>query len=315
MKTCRACSRNPRLAPRLTPSAATAACRGPATVPSNPAAASPASECQDNYIVLQNAATKSQRLLGQLQLLRGEAVAALQAGLAEGAAGAPPVGKAGAAGGALGEGAATLGGSGPSADWPSGEPCREGLDLDVEVELQLTGAVAQLSTAQGGAVPSSSGAEGAQAFEAAACAPGSGYPRTPGPADRRDGSSATPAAAAAGAVLAAGAARSAEAGAGVGTGTRAAVGGGSAPAISAADLIMLMGALCGCAAKESEMLAAIAASVQLATTQQDLYSYGMMLKLQPYMDERLVSAAEAVLAARGSRATQAAGAPAVHGSG
>lgn len=51
--------------------------------------------------------------------------------------------------------------------------------------------------------------------------------------------------------------------------------------------------------------ARIATSIQLSTTEQELYSYVYMLKLQPYMDERLVTAADAVLAARGARTPQA----------
>ncbi|KAG2422346.1 hypothetical protein HXX76_016106 [Chlamydomonas incerta] len=241
-------------APRLTRTAAAAHCRAPALVPSNPAAASPASECQDNYVVLQNAAAKSQRLLAQMQRLRGEAIAALQASgeeavaaAAEAVAGSTAVlayqPAAGVSVGAGHDGGGDpIGSSGADRVWLDGDP-RPGV-LDVDVQLDLQDATEQLPAADAAAA------------------------------------SATPAASA------------------TGPGAPAAAAAGT-PVSTAADMVILMGALCGCAAQESEMLTCVAASIHLSTTEQDLYSYVYMLKLQPYMDERLVAAAEAALVARG----------------
>ncbi|GLC54197.1 hypothetical protein PLESTB_000833900 [Pleodorina starrii] len=257
------------LAPRLTPSAAVAT--GGGGDPSYRVAA----ECQDNYIVLQNATLRSRDLLRRLGELRRTAATALErqdpgseTGAAQdpdpaperdpdqdpGSSAADPEGRqrhrqpGGSGGGEAGE--------------PAGLPLTEldagASDVDVDVDVDVVLAPDPISAA-----------DGAAAAAAASLGP--------------DPVFATPSSASGGLTAASSAAAAAPPPPPQ-----------SSPAVlplSGPDLAIFMGELCREVALEVEMLGRIAAAVELQTSAEDLYAYDMMLKLQPYTDERLVAAA------------------------
>lgn len=209
-------------------------------------------------MILQNAASKSQRLLAQMQRLHRQAIAALQAPSELAAAGAADAATGGGAHQAapklraivgIDGGADPVASSGAGWEWLDGEPS-PGV-YDVDVELDLPAATEQLAITEGelAAAHANSSHSGGGASEAPLPMPGGGDPVTPAPAANRDASALTPATAAVASVApAAKTARSPLAPA-AGAGTA-----GAAREESAADMVILMCALCGCATKESEML-------------------------------------------------------------
>ncbi|KXZ51735.1 hypothetical protein GPECTOR_11g182 [Gonium pectorale] len=239
-----------RLAPRLTPPAAASS----ASAAWSP---SPASECADSYVVLQNAAFRGRELLGRLEALGGRAAEAAR-GDAWGPGGVQETAAARADGSAAG-----------GVDGGGSDGCFE---VDVELEAQPSG----------GGADADPNPAAAQAGEAAA------RPGAPGPAAAGAESASTSAGTQAGAAVTAAAAVAA---AGVAASASAAASGGGR--LSGPDLAILMGDLCRGAARELELMVRVAASVDLRTTQDDLYVYDMMLKLQPYTDERVLAAAMA----------------------
>ncbi|GFR42464.1 hypothetical protein Agub_g3372 [Astrephomene gubernaculifera] len=282
-----------------------------------------ACETQDNYIVLQNAARKSQQLLQRLQELRQGAVAAVAA-QREGSNGEL---------GRLAEKSAKYGIVQYEGDYGSGVigSVEEDVDVDIVLFPSVAAAAAADTLATTAATESGTGTS-AHAAVAAADGGGSDAEGGPVPTSPRScfaagdgaatGSTATtagtpPAPAAATSTAAPGGGGSSS---GVGGAAKAAAtasswsgqpqvaagaaaaavgapvpvfgaGGSSLGSLSGSELAILMGELCREVDMEVELLVRVAGSVALATSADDLYVYGSMLKLQPYMDERVLSAA------------------------
>ncbi|KAG2490541.1 hypothetical protein HYH03_010935 [Edaphochlamys debaryana] len=245
-----------QLAPRLTPCAASAA-----APPADPAHL-PAVECQDNYIVLQNATLKSRDLLARLGGLRQGALQALHREEERAQAG---------------QGMES--GEPNELDLGEGDPFDPALDADVVLTepAPLLDPAGEGSGGELGATGTDVASEGTAAGHGAAAADAQLTPASPAPTR----ASAVPRTPAFSATSAAPAARAAPAPAAP-----------SPPArLLGPELVLLMGQLLRGAGLEVEMLGRVANAVELSTSAEDLYAYGTMLKLQPYTDERALAAA------------------------
>ncbi|GLI66056.1 hypothetical protein VaNZ11_009771 [Volvox africanus] len=245
------------LAPRLTPTAAASGV-GIGSLGADPLYHI-ASECQDNYVILQNAAHRSRVLLSRLQQLHQSALAALeQQSLMP----------------ADGRTSDSCYGGAPDPD-PNPDP-----DWYSEVERSYTG----LPTATDGTVFSGFDVDavtytqpavgttadgGTAATTNAVSTPGPGPLGMPQPPSNTSGRGLTNLAAAAGMTTPSDAVQR----------------------LPESDLVIVMGELCRGASLELELLVCIASSIELQTPADDLAVYDIMLKLQPYTDERIVAAA------------------------
>ncbi|GIL45253.1 hypothetical protein Vafri_2544 [Volvox africanus] len=258
------------LAPRLTPTAAASAVAfgNVGTDPSYRVA----SECQDNYVILQNAALRSRDLLSRLQQLHRSALATLEQQslmLADGRA----------------SGSCDSGAPYPdptpdpdrNPDWYSEVECSysglptatdgtvfSGYDVDAETYQPVVG-----TTADGGAAATTD----------AVSTPGPsslGMPQLPPNTSGRG--PANPAAAASAAAV-------------MTTTSQRPSPSDAVQRLPGSDLVIIMGELCREVSLEVELLVCIASSMELQTPPEDLAVYDIMLKLQPYTDERIVAVA------------------------
>ncbi|GIL78827.1 hypothetical protein Vretifemale_8197 [Volvox reticuliferus] len=240
------------MAPRLTPTA-TASALAAGNPGGNPLYRI-ASECQDNYIILQNATHKSRDLLSRLQQLHRSALATLERQSLM-----PADGR----------------GSGGDVEAPDA-------DVDPGVEGAYSGLAAIDNTPDFGGFnvdvepyPSvgTTADGGAAATTNAVSTPGLAPLGTPPPPPNTSSRGPTSPAVAAAAMT---------------TPSQQPPPSDTVGQLPDSDLVMLMGELSREVSLEVELLVCIASSVELQTPAEELSVYDTMLKLQPYTDERIV---------------------------